>query len=223
MANQIQNRKLDEQEDKTPPPRQPAFPSQIHALLRMTPDEVEEDIVSRGKSAKGILKAFGRMEQRLDADLGDLTGNNPPTDSSAKRRDYRLDLVPNMGLGKTHGRKARTSPNMNSSQTDLSDMLDESSWESVIFAQARDNGMGSPRKGRSDGVTIIVDTASEPKDGDMVLVHDDEAGQVVRRLRIFDERSGALESVDDSSADCDLAHPSTFVIYGVVIARANEI
>ena len=173
--------------------------SAIHDLLGMTPDEVEADIASRGKTAEGVLKRFGAMERKAAAQFFRQRGQS----SSSEKGDYRLDLS--------------RSANFPASGT-------ERDWSAMVVVEA---SLGfDDAELLNDGkleMSVFLDVKTAPRDGDIVLASIQGEGQTLRRLRKFGLDRVSLEPLADRFSSAESGHLSQFVIHGVVIGKATPV
>jgi hypothetical protein len=104
--------------------------------------------------------------------------------------------------------------------TTAADLFGKQKWEKTIFFPVRGDSM-TP-SGIHDGDSILVELGCEAKDGDIVLVHTAEHGEMVKLLRV--DRDGAwLESSNTSYPPIRLGGPETFSIQGIVRGRAGPL
>lgn len=133
----------------------------IHDLLGMTPEEVEADIASRGKTVKGVLQRFGAMERKAAAKFFHLRGAS----STLLKGDYRLDLSRS-----AHFPASGTEPDWTAVVV-VGAMLDADDAELLNDGQLE--------------MSVFLDTKTAPRDGDIVLASIQGEGQALRRLRQF--------------------------------------
>jgi len=168
----------------------------IHDLLGMTPEDVEADIASRGKSVMSVLKRFGAMERKAAAKFFDQRGES----SKVSKGDYRLDLSRS-----AHFSAPGTEPD----------------WTAVVVVRATIDADDAEllNDGRLE-MSVFLDTKTTPRDGDVVLAFIEGQGQALRRFRQVGMDLVSLEPLADRFSPAESGHPSQVVIHGVVVGRA---
>jgi DNA polymerase V len=102
--------------------------------------------------------------------------------------------------------------------TTILEILGCSSPEEALWARV--SGWSMRDAGIRDGDMVLVKSAQEANDGEMVLAHLQGHGQVVKRLRRKDGRV-VLESANPDFADIVVEDASHLRIHGVVLGRAG--
>lgn len=210
MADRIEgNKRGGKRPAGAPPAAADTFASPIHELLRMTPQEVEADIVSRGKTAAGVVKAFGRMEKKIRAEFSELAQDRDAGAGASILRDFRMDSAT----------LCRSEQAAAARMLAAADLLDGRHQGPVAMARAA----GSDEDGdwAGDGQLVMLDTASQPKDGDLVLAHVEGEGQVLRRVAFLPDGSISIAPVAGHAGEREEGDASQFVIYGVVVGRPH--
>lgn len=104
--------------------------------------------------------------------------------------------------------------------TTCTDLFGKQNWQRTAFAKVRGDSM-SP-SGIHDGDSILIELGCEARDGDIVLVHTAELGEVVKRLRV-DQDGPWLESTNPAYPPIRLGEPDSYSIQGVVRGRAGRL
>lgn len=218
MANKIEgNKRGGSRAVKDPRAASEKFASPIHELLGMTQDEVEADIASRGKTKASVAKAFGRMEKKVRAEFSELLEDPRTGTGSALRRDFRMDSA--LFRNPAAAPKGLSERSAASRMLAATARLDDRHLGPLAMAKA--GGPMGDDDDMGDEELVMLDTASEPRHGDIVLVHVEGKGQALRQLALFPDGSAALETVDGHEDDREVGHPSNFIIYGVVVGRVR--
>lgn len=196
------------------------YPSALHAMLEMTPEEVNRDIARRGKTPEAILRDFEAMLLELErAHAPKLPQCSPP---SLLADNFGESLARVLFF---EDRVAAGIPNWTSDGgyrgTTLYDMFGKFDTTTSIVAQVSGNSMRDASI--FDGDTVLVDTKAEPKDGDIVLAHLVGQGDLVKRLRIVGRDHIVLESANSEFRPIAVDDPTSLVIHGVVKARAGRL
>jgi len=195
-----------------------SFASPIHELLDMTPEQVEADIVSRGKTPAGVAKAFGRMEKKVRAEFSEIVEDKRAGAGAALRRDFLMDSAASFASsGKPASRFDQVSA---SKMLAAAKTFDDRHRGSIAMATARRFEAGVDWA--EDDEVVMLDTSSGPRDGDLVLAHVEGDGQVLRRLALLGDGRIALEPVDGQAGEREIGAPSNFVVYGVVVGRSHR-
>lgn len=219
MANKIEgNKRGGSRAVKDPRAASEKFASPIHELLGMTQDEVEADIASRGKTKASVAKAFGRMEKKVRAEFSELLEDARTGTGSALRRDFRMDsaLFRNPAAAPTGLSERSAASRMLAATARLDDR------HLGPLAMAKAGGPMGDDDDMGDEELVMLDTASEPRDGDIVLVNSDRGEQVLRRLTFLGEGRIELAPLAAHAGRSEIGAPSNFVIYGVVVGQAND-
>lgn len=171
----------------------------IHELLGMTPEEVDADIASRGKTAMEVLRRFGAMERQAIEQFFQQRGHG----SSLAARDYRLDLSHSV-----HFATPGTEPD----------------WSAVVVVETMlDAGDAELLNDGRLEMSIFLDTKTAPRDGDIVLASIQGEGQTLRRLRQFGLDRFSLEALVDKFASGESGHLSQMIIHGIVVGKATPV
>ncbi len=211
MADRIEgNKRGGKRPAEAPRAAAETFASPIHELLRMTPQEVEADILSRGKTPAGVARAFGRMEKKVRAEFGEIARDREVGVGAALLRDFRMDSA-------TLSRSEQAGA---ARMLAAADLLDARHKGPVAMARA----VGAEEEGdwQGDGQLVMIDTASQPRDGDMVLAHVEDEGQVLRRVAFLGDGRISIEPVQGQAGEREVGDPSHFVVYGVVVGRSRS-
>lgn len=210
MADRIEgNKRGGKRPAEAPRAAAETFASPIHELLRMTPQEVEADILSRGKTQAGVARAFGRMEKKVRAEFSEISRDREVGVGAALLRDFRMDSATLSHSEQTGAARMLAA----------ADLLDARHKGPVAMARA----VGADEEGdwQSEGQLVMIDTASQPRDGDLVLAHVEGAGQVLRRVAFLGDGTISIEPVQGQAGDREVGNPCHFVVYGVVVGRAS--
>ena len=198
-----------------------AYPSNLHALLDMTPQEVEADIRTRGKDPRAILARFDEMLlaslpiQHLPfaTDNRDMVGIPEINDGLESLRIYEDSVAAGIPMGNSGDVPRRWA--------NRSDLFGHQDYRFTFFAKVSGWSMKGDRI--MDGDTVLVDARATPKDGDIVLAHIAGEGQVVKRLRIIDGEQMILESANPDFKPIVIDDPAQVAIQGVVTGLAGKI
>lgn len=194
-----------------------AYPSNLHAMLDMTAQEVEADIRARGKDPKAILARFDEMllafpvqHQPFATDNSDMIDVPEISDGLESLRIYEDSVAAGIPMG-----NSSDAPRRWTSRTDLFGHQD---YPNTFFAKVSGWSMKGDRI--IDGDAVLVDSKAIPKDGDVVLANIAGQGQVVKRLRIIDGEQMILESANSDFKPIVIDDPAQVVIHGVVTGLA---
>lgn len=211
MADRIEgNKRGGKRPAEAPPAAADTFASPIHELLRMTPQEVEADIVSRGKTAAGVAKAFGRMKKKVRAEFSEIAEDRDAGAGAAILRDFRMDSA-------TFCRSEQAAA---ARMLAAAGLLDETRSGPVAMARAAWADEDGDWTGC--GQLVMIDTASQSRDGDLVLVHVEGEGQVLRRVAFLPDGAISIAPVAGQAGEREVGDASHFVIYGVVIGQPHR-
>lgn len=213
-----------------------AYPSALHAMLGMTPQEVEADIRSRGKIPQQVLAEFDSMmlsiraEQRkrivneFDSMIRELKTKHlrqaseadeiaPGHDGLESLRFYEESVAAGIPMGDSGDvpyRDARRS-----------DFFGHHDWKSMFVAKV--SGWSMREDHITDGDVVLVDGNARPKDGDIVLAYIVGEGQVVKRFRVLSSDRIMLESANPDFKPIVIDDPARVMVRGVVKGRAGKI
>ena len=194
-----------------------AYPSRLHEILSITPQEVEAELHAQGKTPAQALAEFDDLitalrSQRLSAPA-DHDEIQLFEDSLESLRFYEESVAAGIPMdegGEVPYRKARGS-----------DFFGHQDWTSMFVAKV--SGWSMCEDHITDGDVVLVDSKARPKDGDIVLAYIVGEGQVVKRLRIIDRDQLVLESANPDFKSIVIDDPSRVTIRGVVKGRAGKI
>ena len=197
-----------------------AYPSNLHAMLDMTAQEVEADIRARGKDPKAILARFNEMlltvpvqHQSFATDNSDMIDVPEINDGLESLRIYEDSVAAGIPMGNSSDVPRRW--------TNRTDLFGHQDYQHSFFAKVSGWSMKGDRI--IDGDTVLVDARAKPKDGDIVLANIAGAGQVVKRLRIIDGEQMILESANADFKPIVIDDPAQVAIQGVVRGLAGKI
>jgi hypothetical protein len=197
------------------------YPSALHAMLRMTPEEVNHDIKRRGKTPESVSRDFDGMMRELRRlyappkprrNLPSILSDDFPTELAALRfyDDKVAAGIPSWNSDGEHFRS-----------TTMSDAFGRLDPANTIVAKVSGNSMRDAHI--VDGDIVIVDIKAKPKDGDLVLAYLSGQGEVVKRLRMLAFNQIVLESANPAFQPIAIKHPDDLVIHGVVVARSGQV
>ncbi|WP_197047029.1 LexA family transcriptional regulator [Paucibacter sp. KBW04] len=193
------------------------YPSKLHAMLRITPQEVAADIRSRGLSSQSVSQQFDIMIQAVAAQFPPDTYEDDDfenVDDGLESLRFYEDTVaagfPSGDGGDVPYRKARAS-----------DFFGHQDVSSMFVATV--SGWSMKEDHIKDGDVVLVDPKAKPKDGDIVLACISGEGQMVKRLRIIDRDHLVLESANPTFKSIVINDPERLSIRGVVKGRAGKI
>ena len=204
------------------------YPSRLHEILSITPQQVDAELRARGTTPGQALADFNGLIAFLRAehlaapavDRNDNDDNDDSDDEVSRFEDSLESLrfyeesvaagIPKDEGGEVPYRKARGS-----------DFFGQQDWTSMFVAKV--SGWSMRGDHITDGDVVLVDSKATPKDGDIVLAYLVGEGQVVKRLRIIDRDQLVLESANPDFKSIVIADPSQIAIRGVVKGRAGKI
>lgn len=193
------------------------YPSKLHALLRITPQEVDADIRSRGLSPQAVAQQFDLMIRDIISKFPSASSDDDELenveDGLETLRFYEDSVAagfPSGDGGDVPYRKARAS-----------DFFGHQDVRSMFVAHV--SGWSMKEDHIKDGDVVLVDPNGKPKDGDIVLAFIAGEGQVVKRLRIIDRDQLVLESANPVFRSIAINDPEQVSIRGVVKGRAGKI
>ena len=212
------------------------FPSQLHEILRMTPQEVVEDIMARGKTPEEVLDALDGIVEKArkrEADKSRETctgmvdyfkfgratgasrddGTEKCVDGLESLRFYEESVAAGIPMGDGGDIPYRTARG--------SDFFGQQDWKSMFVAKV--SGWSMREDHITDGDVVLVDANARPKHGDIVLAYIVGEGQVVKRLKIIDGEQMILESANPDFKPIVIDDPARVSIRGVVKGRAGRI
>ena len=196
------------------------YPSPLHAMLELTPEEVNRDIVRRGRTPESVLRDFESMIRELERTHAPKAPQCSPPSLLADNFGESLARILFF-----EDKVAAGFPNWSSDSicrsTTLFDMFGKFDLDTSIVAQVYGNSMRDASI--YDGDTVLVDTKATPKDGDIVLVHLVGQGDLVKRLRILARDHIVLESANPDFCPIPVEDLASLVIHGVVKARAGRL
>ena len=197
-----------------------AYPSNLHAMLDMTPQEVEADIRARGKDPQAILARFDEMLLAFPVQLFPFAMDNSDmidvpeiNDGLESLRIYEDSVAAGIPMGNSGDVPRRW--------TNRTDLFGHQDYPHTFFAKVSGWSMKGDRI--IDGDAVLVDSKATPKDGDIVLANIAGQGQVVKRLRIIDGEQMILESANSDFKPIVINDPAQVVIHGVVRGLAAKI
>jgi len=215
MANQNTNDKNSRTIEA--PSKSRVFPSELHQLLNMMPDEVEAEIRARGKTPESALADFDAMVSALRSKhlsnaeiIGPLFSEEDNLESLRFYEESVAAGVPMNGGGDIPYRKARGS-----------DFFGHQDWESMFVAKV--SGWSMREDHITDGDVVLVDSKVKAKDGDIVLAFIVGEGQVVKRLRLVGGDRMILESANPDFKPIVIDDPANVAIRGVIKGRAGQV
>lgn len=197
------------------------FPSNLHAMLDITPQEVEADILSRGKDPRAILASFNEMLlafpvqlQPFATDNSDIIGVPEIEDGLESLRIYEDRVAAGIPIGNSRDVPRRWA--------NRSDLFGHQDYQHTFLAKV--SGWSMEGDSIIDGDAVLVDARATPKDGDIVLADIAGHGQVVvKRLRIIDDETMILESANPDFKPIVIDDPAQVVIQGVIRGLARKI
>ncbi|MES2242120.1 MAG: S24 family peptidase [Pseudomonadota bacterium] len=189
-------------------------PSDIHALIGLTPAQVLQDALDAGLDPDAEVEAMRRLGCVLAAQYASQIEREmlfmPAT---CKSFPIFEDAV-------AAGAPAWSGSSYDGREASILDVLRDGDAEAVIWARV--SGWSMRDEGIFDGDMVLVDTKAEAKDGDIVLAHIAGQGQVVKRLK-RDACGACLESANPDFAPIVLDESIALTIHGVVIGRAGKL
>ena len=207
------------------------YSTAAHRMLGMTHDEALAELASHGITEADALASFDRVlakaRARLPkADKPAIAPRRPTTGPQlpllvsesvprglVDRIAFHEQLVcAGRGLGDVDAELRRST---------LGDFFGRQDWDAVVAARVA--GCSMQGEHIKDGDTVLVDTRRTPRDGDIVLAHLADQGQMVKRLRRDGPLRIVLESANSDFDDIVVDEPSTLTIHGVVVGRSGKI
>lgn len=223
MANQNENRidiKGSGQAKAASVPKQQA--SLIHQLIGRTPEQVNADILSSGEDPESIVEDFRLLKQSMMAKIAAKTPELDDVQVFLERDSGdTIESLPFYEETVAAGFPSLNSGSAESRGLNMSDMFGKLDWTKHISVKV--TGWSMCDEHIKDGDIVIVDTAAEAKDGDIVLAYLHAHGQVVKRLRIHGATGVTLESANADFKPIVVNDPSSLVIHGVVRGRAGRV
>ena len=196
--------------------------SLIHQLMGMTPEEVNADILSHGEDPEIVSESFMLLKRSMGATLvANSTEFNVVQVCLEPESDETIESLPFYEETVAAGFPSLNSGNAESRGLNMTDMFGKLDWSKHISVKV--NGWSMCDEHIKDGDIVIVDTAAEPKDGDIVLAFLHAYGQVVKRLRVHGSDGITLESANPEFKPIVVTDSSSLVIHGVVRGRAGRV
>lgn len=183
-------------------------------LDKMTEAELRQEYIDEGIDPDEVVESMRRLGRVMAARFADQI-------EFERRMPWEvLKVFPMLPEPVAAGAPAWTDGAAVMERASLMDLLalgDESDlfWARVKGCSMRDAGI-------LDGDTVLASRTRRPKDGDLVVAHLADEGQVVKRLRLTG--GGAiLESANPDFAPIGVADAASLRICGVVLARAGSL
>lgn len=174
------------------------------------------EIEARGESPERILKAFDDLDRSMRARIKPTAGTVAADSAkSESRRQSRAPIyfeepvaagppVPSFPAGGRSAELADSMPGIDPAGKTLVELLTDL----------------KPGSGARRGDALLVDSASERRDGDLLLATS-EHGQIVGRLRVAPDGAAFLDSQTAGLDRVELAGSSDPRILGIVVRRCG--
>jgi len=199
-----------------------AYPTRSHELLGMTHEELLCDMAAKDETEEEFLAMVSRVEAAIPGGKARDAGKDrrrkaastpePVEAFVSSLRFFDESVAAGLGTFFSDDPQQRAST--------LVDFFGKQAWDGVIVARVA--GWSMKDALIADGDVVLVDTRRKAKDGDIVLVHLPDRGQLVKRLRVRNGRPSMLESANDAFEPIDVGD-TPLTIQGVVVGRAGQL
>lgn len=198
-----------------------AYPTRSHELLGMTHEELLCDMAAKDETEEEFLAMLSRVEAGIPGGGAREAAKAPRRKAaSAPEPEAFVSSLRFFDESVAAGLGTFFSDDPQQRAATLVDFFGKQAWDGVIVARV--SGWSMKDAQIADGDVVLVDTRRKAKDGDLVLVHLADRGQLVKRLRVRNGRPSMLESANDAFEPIDVGDvPLT--IQGVVVGRAGQL
>ena len=186
----------------------------LHQELGMTPGQIRAELIEQGLDPAEEAESLRRMGRLLAARYTERADEQSEALAWMVKRFARFDESASAGAA------AWSAPAETGESASFMDVLGRADARATMWIRVR--GWSMRDAGLQDGDWALVDTAANPRDGDVVVAHIEGEGAVVKRLRLTD-RGVVLESANPDFGPIEVNDSSGLRIQGVVIGRGGRI
>lgn len=182
----------------------------LYEEMGTTPETIEHDLYRQGYDTQRIVQSMRSVGERIEQEKGQRVINV---------QEVLHTRVPHFEEAVTAGAAAPAQSDQ-AKWTSIANLLGDLPIQDALFANVQGDSMKDI--GIVEGDVLIVNTKVRAKSGDVVLVHVEGKGQMVKRLELT-ESVARLHSENPAYDPIEIAVPTALEIKGVVWGRLGRI